>query len=106
MTRHSATGQESDVKSDVVNGLDATGNAIADAAGWVGDKTVAGAKATGEGAKTVGEKTVEVTSDKVGKPGAVRFGWERFPVVNLWNKAGLPASPFRTDDFPMITKPK
>lgn len=56
---YSATGQESDVKSDVVNGLEATGNAIADAAGWVGDKTVAGAKATGEGAKTVGEKTVE-----------------------------------------------
>ena len=56
---YSASGQESDVKSDVVNGLEATGNAIADAAGWVGDKTVAGAKATGEGAKTVGEKTVE-----------------------------------------------
>jgi len=26
--------------------------------------------------------------------------------VNLWNKAGLPASPFRTDNFPMITAPK
>ncbi|HEY3024550.1 MAG TPA: hypothetical protein VGJ55_00195 [Pyrinomonadaceae bacterium] len=56
---YSASGQESDVKSDVVNGLEATGNAIADAAGWVGAKTVQGAKATGEGAKTVGEKTVE-----------------------------------------------
>lgn len=56
---YSASGQESDVKSDVVNGLEATGNAIADAAGWVGDKTVEGVKATGEGAKTVGEKTVE-----------------------------------------------
>jgi len=29
----------------------------------------------------------------------VRYGWANYPVVNLWNKAGLPASPFRTDDF-------
>jgi hypothetical protein len=26
--------------------------------------------------------------------------------VNLWNKDDLPASPFRTDDFPMLTAPK
>jgi hypothetical protein len=26
--------------------------------------------------------------------------------VNLFNREGLPASPFRTDDFPMITAPK
>jgi hypothetical protein len=26
--------------------------------------------------------------------------------VNFWNKAGLPASPFRTDDFPMTTATK
>ena len=30
---------------------------------------------------------------------AVRYGWANYPVVNLWNKAGLPASPFRTDDW-------
>ena len=40
------------------------------------------------------------------KPVAVRYGWADFPVVNLWNKEGLPASPFRTDDFPMIKAPK
>ena len=57
-------------------------------------------------AKIVGEKTIEVTSDKVEKPIAVRFGWESFPVVNLWNKAGLPATPFRTDDFRTSTQPK
>ena len=34
------------------------------------------------------------------KPVAVRFGWANYPVVNLWNKDGLPASPFRTDDWP------
>jgi len=48
--------------------------------------------------------TVVVWSDQVEKPVAVRFGWANYPVVNLWNKADLPASPFRTDDFPGVTK--
>jgi sialate O-acetylesterase len=42
---------------------------------------------------------IVVTCDKVERPAAVRFGWANYPVVNLWNKAGLPASPFRTDDW-------
>ena len=46
--------------------------------------------------------TVVVTSDKVPAPKAVRFGWANFPVVNLWNKDGLPASTFRTDDWPVV----
>jgi sialate O-acetylesterase len=50
--------------------------------------------------------TVVVSSDKVPNPVAVRYGWANYPVVNLWNKEGLPASPFRTDDFPAITKDK
>jgi sialate O-acetylesterase len=50
--------------------------------------------------------TAVVWCDKVSKPVAVRFGWANCPVVDFWNKDGLPASPFRTDDFPMITKPK
>jgi sialate O-acetylesterase len=50
--------------------------------------------------------TVVVSSPHVTKPVAVRYGWADCPVVNLWNKDGLPASPFRTDDFPMITAPK
>ena len=56
-------------------------------------------------AEIVGDSVV-VHSDSVAKPVAVRFGWANFPVVNLWNKEGLPATPFRTDDFPMITVPK
>jgi len=43
--------------------------------------------------------TVVVTSDKVAKPVAVRYAWERNPECNLANKEGLPASPFRSDDF-------
>jgi sialate O-acetylesterase len=46
---------------------------------------------------------VVVSSPDVSDPVAVRYGWADYPVVNLWNKDGLPASPFRTDDFPMIT---
>jgi sialate O-acetylesterase len=48
---------------------------------------------------TVEGDTVVVTSDQVSKPVAVRYGWKNFPVANLANKAGLPASPFRTDDW-------
>jgi sialate O-acetylesterase len=50
--------------------------------------------------------TVVVTSPEVAKPVAVRYGWANYPVVNLWNKDGLPATPFRTDNFPMITAPR
>ena len=52
-----------------------------------------------------GNKIV-VSSPDVKKPVAVRFGWANFPVVNLFNKADLPATPFRTDDFPGVTQPK
>jgi sialate O-acetylesterase len=46
---------------------------------------------------------VIVSSPKVPNPVAIRFGWANYPVVNLWNKDGLPATPFRTDDFPITT---
>ncbi|MFO1477625.1 MAG: sialate O-acetylesterase [Verrucomicrobiota bacterium] len=42
-------------------------------------------------------KTVVVTCDAVSKPQAVRYGWANVPEGNLFNGAGLPASPFRTD---------
>ena len=47
-------------------------------------------------AKIVGE-TVVVTSPEVPQPVAVRYGWANVPEGNLFNRAGLPASPFRTD---------
>lgn len=43
--------------------------------------------------------TVLVSSDQVPAPMAVRYAWEDNPTCNLYNQAGLPASPFRTDDF-------
>jgi len=46
---------------------------------------------------------VIVWSDKVAAPVAVRYAWAENPTCNLVNGAGLPASPFRTDDFPPMT---
>jgi sialate O-acetylesterase len=47
--------------------------------------------------------TVTASSPTILKPVAVRFGWANNPVANLYNSAGLPASPFRTDDWPGVT---
>lgn len=51
-------------------------------------------------AKIVGKDRVEVWSPEVNAPAAVRYGWDNFPLCNLFNSEGLPASPFRTDTFP------
>jgi sialate O-acetylesterase len=51
-------------------------------------------------------KTVVVSCDAVADPVAVRYGWADHPVCNLFNREGLPASPFRTDNFPGQTAPK
>ena len=42
---------------------------------------------------------LEVWSDKVEKPVAVRYGWKGWVGGSLFNTAGLPASSFRTDDW-------
>lgn len=47
-------------------------------------------------AEIQGDKVV-VSAEGVTTPKAVRYGWENVPDVNLFNKEGLPASPFRTD---------
>jgi carbohydrate esterase-like sialic acid-specific acetylesterase len=44
-------------------------------------------------------KTVVVSHPDIGKPVAVRYAWASNPDCNLFNGAGLPASPFRTDDW-------
>ena len=49
-------------------------------------------------------ETVVVSSSQVAKPVAVRYAWADNPECNLYNAADLPASPFRTDDWPGITK--
>jgi sialate O-acetylesterase len=49
-------------------------------------------------AKIDGEEIL-VFSPEIAEPRSARYGWADNPEVNLYNKAGLPASPFRTD-FP------
>jgi sialate O-acetylesterase len=44
-------------------------------------------------------KQIVVSSKEVPNPVAVRYAWADNPVCNLVNGAGLPASPFRTDDW-------
>jgi len=50
--------------------------------------------------------TVVVRSDQVSHPLAVRYAWANNPVCNLYNRAGLPAVPFRTDDWKGTTADK
>ena len=78
--------------------------------GLTADGDLRGFTIAGEDRKSVpatamiqGDKVI-VFSGGVSKPVAVRYGWANCPDVNLFNKNGLPATPFRTDDFPMITK--
>ena len=48
---------------------------------------------------TISGDEVIVTSPNVPHPFAVRYGWGANPVCNLFNSEGLPAWPFRTDDW-------
>ena len=50
--------------------------------------------------------TVVLKCDTVTEPVAVRYAWADSPVANLWNKDGLPAGTFRTDDWPLMTRPR
>ena len=52
---------------------------------------------------SVDNDNILVKSSDVPNPVAVRYGWGDSPPANLFNKEGLPASPFRTDDWPGVT---
>ena len=57
-------------------------------------------------AKVVDDVVVEVTSPDVENPIAVRFAWKDDCKPNLVNQGGLPAAPFRTDEFPLSSDGK
>jgi sialate O-acetylesterase len=46
--------------------------------------------------------SVVVSSPKVPQPVAVRYAWADNPEASLFNQAGFPAAPFRTDDWPAV----
>jgi sialate O-acetylesterase len=79
-------------KGDTLNGFSVCGE----------DRKFYPATATIDGSRVV------ITSDQVKQPVAIRFGWTNFakPELNFFNKEGLPAEPFRTDNFPLTTSKK
>jgi sialate O-acetylesterase len=54
-------------------------------------------------AKITKADEIEVSSKDVKEPIAVRYAWADNPVCNLYSKALLPVTPFRTDDWPGVT---
>lgn len=54
-------------------------------------------------AKILDDGRIEVSSEEVDDPVAVRYGWADNPVCNMYDNAGLPLTPFRTDDWPGVT---
>ena len=73
--------------------------------GYVEGFAIAGADQKFEWAKAYidGDKVV-VYSEKIANPAAVRYSWANNPDVNLFNREGLPAAPFRTDNWKGITQ--
>ncbi|HBU37348.1 MAG TPA: sialate O-acetylesterase [Planctomycetaceae bacterium] len=54
-------------------------------------------------ARILADGRIEVWSETVSNPVAVRYAWADNPVCNMYSAPGLPLTPFRTDDFPSIT---
>jgi sialate O-acetylesterase len=51
-------------------------------------------------------QTVVASSPEVARPTVVRYGWADYPTGNLFNRDGLPATPFRTDGPPLAMDQK
>ena len=67
--------------------------------------SICGADKIFEPAKAeIKDNQIIVWSESVSSPVAVRYGWENWTEANLKNKAGFMASPFRTDDFKLLTE--
>lgn len=54
-------------------------------------------------AKVIGKNKVEVWSEQVTDPVAVRYAWADNPDATLYNTKDLPAAPFRSDEWPGLT---
>ncbi|MFT5470974.1 MAG: sialate O-acetylesterase [Verrucomicrobiales bacterium] len=53
----------------------------------------------------IGNDKIAVWADGVDKPVAVRYAWADNPVANVQSREGLPLTPFRTDDWAMLSDP-
>jgi sialate O-acetylesterase len=71
--------------------------------GELKDFVIAGEDKQWQPAKArIEEGKVIVSADAVPKPLAVRYAWKDTPEATLFNGAGLPATQFRTDDWPIV----
>lgn len=85
------------LKFDHAKGLMAKGDKVQGFSIAGEDKKFVWADARIEGNKVI------VSAAGVDAPVAVRYAWANNPVCNLYNGDGLPASPFRTDEWPGVT---
>ena len=90
--------------SEAVVAFDHTEGGLVPRGGPLGEFSVAGAdrKWRWATARIEGDRVV-LSSPEVPRPVAVRYAWQTNPAATLTNGAGLPAVPFRTDDWPGIT---
>jgi len=100
-----------EIKEDsvVIHFTNESGDLITkDKYGYVRGFQIAGADKNFHWAKAyINNNSVVVYSEDVQKPLAVRYAWSDNPgAIDLYNTEGLPASPFRTDDWPLKTKGK
>lgn len=67
--------------------------------------TIAGAdqKFVAAEGKIISPTQMEIWSDQIANPVAVRYAWADNPRCNMYNRDGLPMTPFRTDDWPGVT---
>jgi len=109
-------GKETVCSGPIYKSMKVEGNRIVLSFDYVGGGLVARSGETLKGFAIAGEDrkfvwadaridgdSVIVSSENVSKPVAARYAWADNPICNLYNKEGLPASPFRTDDWPGVT---
>lgn len=94
-----ASGSQIIIRFDHAAGLNARGGALKGFEIAGEDKVWRAAGATIEG------DSVILSAYGIAKPVAARYGWDDDDEPNLFNGAGLPASPFRTDNWKRVTQP-
>ncbi|MFT4734236.1 MAG: sialate O-acetylesterase [Algoriphagus sp.] len=54
-------------------------------------------------AKIISSNQMEISSESISNPISVRYAWANNPVCNMYNRDGLPMTPFRTDSWEGVT---
>jgi sialate O-acetylesterase len=94
--------------ASIVLEFDHVGSGLALKSGRVGSFAIAGADKKFVWADTVKIEgdSIRVSHAGISKPVAVRYAWANNPEALLYNKDNIPASPFRTDDWAMLSEGK